>query len=166
MRFLFLARLRPIAFITIFISLALFSCGENASSSAEFDLDILVGKWEDISKQNAQFEEWQWDDDGGLVGQGFVMAESDTVFIENLTIREIKGQLTYVARVSNQNENVPVHFKLFADEGNRLIFENRQHDFPQRIIYEVVSDDEMTAYIEGFEDGSFRQIEFAFQRIQ
>jgi hypothetical protein len=141
-------------------------CEGNGSNGHPFDLEVLVGKWEDISKQNAQFEEWQWDGNGGLVGQGFVMADADTVFIENLSIGEVDGVLTYVARVSNQNEDKPVNFGLFADEGNRLIFENRQHDFPQRIVYEIISKDEMSAYIEGIEDGTFRQIKFSFQRME
>lgn len=148
----------------LFLSLG-WGCGGANNNGGEFDLGMLVGKWEDLSKENSQFEEWLMSEDGGLIGEGFVIAKSDTVFIESLSISKVNGLLTYIAKVSNQNESQPVSFGLFADEGNRLIFENRQHDFPQRIIYEVVSEENMLAYIEGFEDGVFRQIKFSFQRI-
>jgi len=52
--------------------------------------------------------------------------------------------------------------KLIAD--GQLVFENPEHDFPQRIGYERDGDG-MRAWIEGTLDGRSRRVEFAYMRV-
>jgi hypothetical protein len=127
-------------------------------------LKSFCGKWEDISKENRHIEEWDEAGPGQLEGMGFVLAGLDTVFIEHLAIKPVDGTLSYIATVGNQNGSQPVSFVLESHAGNKLVFANTTHDFPQRIIYEIISNTEMWAYIEGYEEGEFKRVKFSFIR--
>lgn len=144
------------------INLCLFSL--LACNKERTELDILVGKWEDVSKQNEQYEEWEMISSNHLRGKGYVMANSDTVFIEHLEIKEVEGQLTYIAQVPSQNEGQAIHFPLKSRSGGGLVFENTSHDFPQRIIYSVASDTKLIAIIEGISEGEYKEVIFSFNR--
>jgi hypothetical protein len=45
-----------------------------------------------------------------------------------------------------------------------VVFENREHDFPQRVGYERTAGDELLAWIEGARQGRSRRIEFHYHR--
>jgi hypothetical protein len=45
-----------------------------------------------------------------------------------------------------------------------VVFENLQHDFPQRIGYEMNGPDSLTAWIEGPHQGRQRRIGYMFRR--
>jgi len=45
-----------------------------------------------------------------------------------------------------------------------MTFENKDHDFPQRIIYKNTGQDSLYARVEGNDKGKFRKEEFAMRR--
>jgi hypothetical protein len=61
-----------------------------------------------------------------------------------------------------------VPFKLISDENKKAVFENPEHDFPQRVIYVLNADGSMTALVEGKMrgQGEERRIEFQFNRVR
>lgn len=122
----------------------------------KFDAESLLGKWEDRSQEVHFVEEWSEAEDG-LVGKGYVIAAGDTVFIEYLQLREVNGVLTYFAQVSDKGKGQVVPFGLKENKDSTMVFENPQHDFPQRIIYSLENDSMMRVYIEGMENGVFRK---------
>ncbi len=144
-----------------------FSCGMNKTDTVEgFRFDQLCGKWMDINEDTAFNEEWKRVDEGLLEGRGYVLSENDTVFIESLAIEIENGEAVYQAQVSNQNNERKVPFEALEQSKNKIIFENVQHDFPQRIIYELTSKDELRVAIEGYENGVYRKLKFDFERAQ
>jgi hypothetical protein len=46
-----------------------------------------------------------------------------------------------------------------------LVFENRTHDFPQRVGYERTGRDTLLAWIEGIDRGQARRVEFPYHRV-
>lgn len=50
-------------------------------------------------------------------------------------------------------------------EDGYVVFENLEHDFPQRIIYDGREDDRLIAAIEGDEGGETRRFEFPMRRV-
>jgi len=71
------------------------------------------------------------------------------------------GQLVYIALPSRQKET---SFVLVRATEKEMVFENLQHDFPQRIIYRRVTADRMAARIEGLRAGVLRGIDFPMSR--
>jgi hypothetical protein len=47
-----------------------------------------------------------------------------------------------------------------------VVFENRQHDFPQQVAYERRGTDSLLAWIAGPMNGQERRIEFAYARVR
>lgn len=147
--------------LLLLTSLSFSACLED---SHEIKAKDLVGIWEDSSQENTFVEEWEMNGDGSLNGKGYVMQARDTVFIEYLKIKDFNGVLTYVAKVNPHDNDAVVHFSLKDKEGNKLSFENLDHDFPQRIVYELPSDSTMHVYLEGTENGKFRKRMLYFQK--
>jgi hypothetical protein len=47
----------------------------------------------------------------------------------------------------------------------RVVFENPEHDFPQRVGYERKGADALAAWIEGTMNGRARRVDFAYRRV-
>ena len=74
---------------------------------------------------------------------------------------QLKGDdLFYIPTVKNQNNGEPVSFKLVSGKNGEFVFENKQHDFPQRIIYRNPNPDSLYARIEGYQQGKVHKEEF------
>ena len=46
-----------------------------------------------------------------------------------------------------------------------VVFENLEHDFPQRVGYRRLADGNLAAWIEGTSKGKYRRIDFPYQRV-
>lgn len=151
----------------VFIFLLATGCNPPAPKAAEnvVPIDILAGKWADLSQSRHFMEEWYVVDENHLRGKGFVMANNDTVFIEMLEIESVDGVLTYSARVPGQNNNATIAFGITENRDNKMVFENPRHDFPQKIIYDMQTRSTMHVYIEGYENGVFRTSRFIFEKL-
>ena len=58
----------------------------------------------------------------------------------------------------------PIAFKLVEYHHNKYIFENRSHDFAQRIIYHSPPPDSILVRVEGEDKGKMKRIDFLFGR--
>ena len=67
-----------------------------------------------------------------MLGTGQTMKDGKTVEFEFMRIHEEKGEILFTAKPSGQPE---ASFKLISYKDGKAIFENPQHDFPQRVIY-------------------------------
>ncbi len=84
--------------------------------------------------------------------------------MQKLRLLYRSGRFVYLARVSGQNSGNPVSFRLVPGTGNRLVFENPYHDFPQRIIYHHFAADSLVAIVEGTDKGNERRETFRLSR--
>lgn len=91
-------------------------------------------------------------------------SKGDTLFSEKLRLVSKNDTLWYMPTVSNQNDGKEVSFKEKEITATKLVFENMEHDFPQRIVYELTSDSTILAYIEGLQNGKMRREEFSYKR--
>ena len=129
------------------------------------DNDIIkhfTGKWKMISDTEEYFEEWEFLNKTELVGVAYSYEEEVSLIRENLYMKKFADQWAYVALPVNQTITL---FALIEFSETKFIFENKEHDFPQRIIYEFTSDDNLKAAIEGVIDGKVNRQKFNFKRI-
>src|SRR5688500_1755741 len=97
----------------------------------------LNGAWEmKKNNGNSRWEVWKKYDDNTLIGKGLKVSGSDTTELESIKLVFEDGDFWYVPTVPDQNNAMPVRFKLVSHEGFRFTFENPKHDFPQRIVYD------------------------------
>lgn len=83
-----------------------------------------------------RLESWQEVNGNSMTGTGLKVNGVDTTVLETLQLLCSGDRIEYVATVPNQNNALPVTFNLVSIKEHRYIFENSQHDFPQRIIYD------------------------------
>mgnify|MGYP006137909635 CR=1 FL=1 len=71
--------------------------------------------------------------------------------------------LVYHAMPSRQE---PAVFRSISVANDAVTFEDKAHDFPQRIIYRRVGADSVVARIEGTVRGQARGVDFPFARVR
>ena len=87
----------------------------------------------------------------------------------NLTWWRITTDRSFVGDNTNKgneapNDKPPVRFRLISSANNIFIFENKAHNFPQRINYQNRSGGELLAWIEGTVNGEFKKVDFSCRR--
>jgi hypothetical protein len=144
-----------------FIILLIASCSPKKNT---VDFEWLIGTWSINTPKNKMFETWERLNDSTFKGFTVMIINDDTAYTESIAIEKRSDAWYYIPTVSNQNNNLPVEFKLVSTEDGKFAFENPQHDFPQRIIYSNPHSDSLHASIEGMHQGQFRQEQFTMVR--
>lgn len=98
----------------------------------------LPGVWEmKLADGNARLEIWNAKNDFELNGIGVKVSGKDTIHLESIRLILSDDQFYYIPTVPDQNQSMPVSFKLVQTQDLKFIFENPDHDFPQRIVYHM-----------------------------
>lgn len=97
--------------------------------------DWLLGKWIriDTTPGRLTYEYWTKINDSSYIGHGFVMQKKDTIWQEKMQLHSEKANW-YLDVSTPGNKNI-VRFKLTSQLSNKLVFENKAHDFPKMISY-------------------------------
>ena len=124
---------------------------------------LFPGKWKMISDKIEYYEEWRLINGSELIGIGFSIEEGDTVLSEELYVKKFADKWAYIALPVNQTITL---FALSEYSENKFIFENEEHDYPQKIIYEFTADGKLNAATEGIIEGELMRRDFNFIRIE
>ena len=127
------------------------------------DLSWMAGCWEskDAAKQRSIVEQWMAPDGGAMLGMSRTVKAGKMTGYEFLRIVRDDVSVKYVSRPSQNSSDTD--FRLLKQSVNEVIFENLQHDFPQRIIYRR-DGDKLNARIEGPSGGKTIGIDFPYTR--
>lgn len=156
-------RIVPVILLLVFVS-----CGESKPEQSKLDkIDWILGYWEYSSESGTVTESWIKTDDTTYSGVGkFMDSLGNPVSTEEIKIELRDGKLWYLPLVSGQNDGQVVPFEEGKFNDTIVFFENPEHDFPQRIVYQKLSDTSILAYLEiiGSNDGDVERIEFPYVR--
>lgn len=123
----------------------------------------LAGCWEGTMASGAVYEEvWLPPRGGTLAGVARMTRGGRTFSIESMTIVDDAGTLVYLARPAGQPETP---FRAVEVSSTAAVFENPDHDFPQRIVYRHTPPDTLHARIEGERGGEPRSMDFPLVRV-
>jgi hypothetical protein len=129
-------------------------------------LEGLEGLWKMETSRGAIYEEWQPKSNNKMTGRSYRINNTDTIVMERIELYREGNDIIYSPVVSNQNNQQAVTFKLISITDGRYVFENKAHDFPQRVIYKIVSKDAVNARIEGIRNGQERGSDFRYSRVK
>lgn len=149
-------------------ALLLATCSLCISFAPEYEFNklmLLVGTWKMETKKGPIFEQWEKISNTHLAGKSYRLTENDTVMLETIQLVKRADGIFYIPVVENQNDRQPVPFRLVTGTADRFVFENQEHDFPQRIIYTIVTPDSVVARIEGISKGQPASSEFYYRRM-
>lgn len=126
----------------------------------------LIGEWENNFDGARMFEGWVMTSDSLMTGLSYTIENGDTVAYETISLVQRGVDLFYIPTVSDQNNQEPVEFLLTAFSDSTLVFENPNHDFPQKISYINYGGDSLLAEISGIYEEEPASIQFPMKRIK
>ncbi len=130
------------------------------------ELAALCGTWKMESRRGAIYEHWNKQSSEELLGKSFKLNGVDTILLEDVRLTSTGNNIFYTPVVTGQSQGKPVQFRLITWNDKQFIFENKEHDFPQRVIYHLLNKDSVHAWIEGTKDGKERRSDFYYKRIK
>ncbi len=141
--------------------LLLLSCGNSKTDSVSFSW--IEGNWQgNLNDSMLVFENWKPNGKDIYKGLGGMCIHNDTVFAERISIFKKDGSYYYSADV--QENETAIDFKFMGEMNDSVIFENKEHDFPQRIVYYYKTSNKLYAYIDGIVNNKYRKEIFEYTK--
>ena len=136
---------------------------KKVSSIAE--LESMAGCWErrDAKNELLVSEQWMLPAGTSILGMGRTVKKGQTVDYEYMRIEQRVDGIYFVAQP--KANTAATTFKLISSTHDELVFENKDHDFPQRVIYKM-SGAKLIGRIEGNSKGKFVGIDFPMDRVE
>lgn len=128
-------------------------------------MNRLSGLWQTDTGEGMLYEEWSKSSGNTMYGKSYMVEGTDSTVFERVELSKKDSGIYYIPTVRDQNQRKPVYFKLITSNDSAFIFENKQHDFPQRIIYRFVNEDSLVARIEGDVKGEARSLDYFYRRV-
>ena len=125
----------------------------------------FLGKWGNSTVDGSFTETWQKINDSTFTANSFMIIDKDTVFSETVSLEDRLDTLRYIVTVPNQNQEKPVAFILTKATENELLFENPEHDFPQKISYKLIGNDSLVAEVSAIVKGKEKKEIFRMKKI-
>ncbi len=125
-------------------------------------LDLLTGSWAQNRDSVSVRETWLAPGDGVMAGMSQTNRPGKKPFVEFMKISAEPAGVTFTAIIPGQP---PTPFVRLVGPDGEATFENKAHDFPQRIIYRRCGID-LCARIEGTLGGTPQFQEWRYVRIK
>jgi hypothetical protein len=132
-----------------------------ANAAAEVaGLDWMAGTWVQEKAGGAVREMWLAPRDGAMAGVTLTTRPGKPPVVEYAKITVEPAGATFTALVGTQP---PTPFVLPPGKAGEAVFENKAHDFPQRVFYRRCGAD-LCAGIEGTLNGKLEREEWRYRR--
>jgi hypothetical protein len=125
------------------------------------DLAWMAGSWTQESGGMVVRETWLPPVQDAMAGVTQTHRPGRPASTEFSTITAARAGVTFTAYVVGQP---PTPFLLKSGAPGEVVFENPDHDFPQRVIYRKCGDD-LCARIEGLINGQARSMDWRYRRL-
>lgn len=123
--------------------------------------DFLQGTWKMENKEI--FEHWDKLNENTLKGFSYKLKDGQMFVSEYLDITKVESEIIYTASVLKQNQGKGVNFKLTKTDST-FTFENPNHVFPKKIVYQKLSDMEIFVQVsDGKQNGFAYKMQKQFQ---
>ena len=150
-----------VALVIVLVAFAIASAGGDPRPALD-RFDWLEGDWVRQATRGEVIESWKRVSQHTMEGVASITSQGETRITEHLRIESLGDDVFYIAK---PRENpFPTPFKLIESDGMRFVFENPDHDFPQRILYTGDGGDGLAVRIEGLAEGGERGVDFEFER--
>lgn len=128
-------------------------------------LHALNGSWKIEGKKGTTYEIWKIENDTLMSAISYKVSATDTVMLESVTLAFNNGKITYTPVTKDQEQKGSVVFPLVTITGTKFSFENKTHDFPQLITYDLQSKQSLMASISGPGQNGTKTINYPFEKL-
>lgn len=128
-------------------------------------LSWFLGSWTQVEGPDlVSYENWSPNTDHSFKGNAFTLYHTDTVHTEKIELLWEGDDIFYIPTVK-ENDG-PVRFKMTSSTENSAVFENPEHDFPTKILYEARGDTMLFAQISGMVKGKEVKKDFPLMKAK
>lgn len=122
----------------------------------------LTGSWSATRNGVREEEHWMAPRAGVMMGMNRIATDTKLRGFEFFRIETRGDSVFYMSSPGGRHPATP--FRLTECGPGRVVFENPAHDFPQRVIYQLVHPDTLHARIEGTMKGKFSSANWTWTR--
>jgi hypothetical protein len=127
------------------------------------DFAFAAGCWQATAGDTTMEEQWSRPAGGVMLGTARVLSGGQTVFTEFVEVREKPEGLVMTVALGIGKPSTS--FTRIAAAPNEVVFENKAHDFPQRVRYRNDGKDALFARVEGTQKGAAKGEDFPYRRV-
>lgn len=139
----------------LLLSLVSLICYPVLAQCSLSSLDPLVGQWQAQTKKSVINESWRKVSEHSFEGLGQTHDLSGVLKdSEELRLVQMQGNVFYLAKV--KHNPLPVAFTLISCQNNRFRFENKNHDFPKQLDYQLLAADSLQVDVSDGKGQGFR----------
>ena len=119
----------------------------------------MLGEWRAETPDSVTVDRWQRISDDTWEGSGETRksAGGEVMHRESLRLVAMSAQVFFLAKTPGNTR--PVAFEAIECSANRVVFENRDHDFPNRLDYRLVDENALHVDVVG-NDGKGFTVEY------
>ena len=133
-------------------------------SAADIDqLAFMAGCWQGPFGDQVNQEMWMRPAAGTMLGTARNVNGIKTTFTEFALIHLDNGKLAMTVQLKLASEKTT--FPMITLKPGEVVFENPQHDFPQRILYRSTGKNGLFAKVDGMMKGKQMAEEFPMKRV-
>lgn len=111
----------------------------SAACQSLTELNWILGDWISKSEKTDSHESWHQFSELTFEGRGLNFNKGgQQTSSEDLRLLAMQGEIYYLAKVSHNP--LPVAFKAINCDEHQVLFENAEHDFPNKLLYSLQED--------------------------
>jgi hypothetical protein len=122
----------------------------------------MTGCWAPVGQDAGSIEQWSRPAGATMLGFSRIVSSGKTVAFEYLRIVDEGNDV--IALIAAPSGQETARFEMKELTMRRVVFENAEHDFPQRIIYELDDAGNLAGRIEGVVNETARAADFPMTR--
>lgn len=113
-------------------------------------------------------EQWMAPAGGTMIGMSRTTRDGKTTGWEFMRIEASDSGVVFISKPKENKEETVFKLSVPAADvtTSSVVFENPQHDFPQRVIYRSDKPDTLSARIEGTLNGKASKVDFPYKRAK
>ena len=142
---------------------ALFAAVLQTAAPSIADVDWIAGYWLSCGEGGEVSETWTDARSGMMVAHSVTISRRSRADFEMFRIAPHEGGLAYFAQPRGRPA---VIFPAVEIDADHVVFQNLQHDFPQRIIYRRNADGGLTTRIEGPAESGEQAMEWHYRKAE
>jgi hypothetical protein len=145
------------------LALAAPALSADAPAARIDDFAFAAGCWQAVDGGTTMEEQWSRPAGGVMLGSARVIAGGRAVFTEFVEVREKPEGLVMTVALGIGKPSTS--FTRIPAAAGEVVFENKAHDFPQRVRYRNDGKDALLARVEGTEKGVAKSENFPYKRV-
>ncbi len=149
------------------IIVILFALQQNVFAQLDTSIkqfEFMLGNWQMKTSSGGNTETWK-KTKAGMFGKSYrYEKEGKPILTESIELKLIDNVFNFSVTGFEEGNKGTTIFKLVSSKDQTYVFENKLHDFPQRIVYQQKDKKNLLAWIEGSINGKMRKMSFPYER--